>query len=154
MQFVYSVNDKIWGTHHWSSKLLLSSFNSSSSITNLSAHSKVFPQERDEAMLQKEEEEEKEENGRNKGYRTDSQAGTGMVVVLWKCSSHYSAFHWGTTPLSHSLSPILLHIINHHICSLLEEMPQSLVVVGKQQEQHRINSFFGFFFFFYCAAAL
>lgn len=150
---------KIWATHHWSSKLLVSgkcsSSNCSSSITDLSAHSKVFPKG--------ERWRDAPEGGGGIGgggrgggggkwqkivdTELTSQAGTGPVVVLWKALSHYSALHWETTPPHHSLSPIfLLHIINHHICSLLEETPDSLVVVGTQQEQRCINTAFFFFF--------
>lgn len=153
---------KIWATHHWSSKLLVSGSNCSGSncsgsITDLSAHSKVFPKGerwRDAP----------EGGGGGIGggggkwqkivdTELTSQAGTGPAVALWKAPSHYSALHWETTPPHHSLSPIFLpHIINHHICSLLEETPDSLVVVGKQQEQHCINTAFLFFFFLYSAA--
>lgn len=44
-------------------------------------------------------------------------------------------------PLTFYLSlSILLHVINHHVCSLLEKILASLVVVGKQLEQCCINS--------------
>lgn len=39
-----------------------------------------------------------------------------------------------TTPLLLLLLAILLNVINYHICSPLEEIPQSLLVVGKQYE--------------------
>lgn len=80
---------------------------------------KVFPQEGDEAILQQQ-----EENGRKQG-RQNWQWGTGMVAAPWNCSSHYSAFRWGTTPLSLSHC-ILLHVVNHHIYShISEDVPEA-----------------------------
>lgn len=93
-----------WGTHHWTSKLLVSRFSSSSSITDLSAHSRVFPQERDEAMLH-EEDEEGGGGGGGKWQKIGDAELTvkhdrGTVVVLWKRLAHYSVRHRGSSLLS------------------------------------------------------
>lgn len=70
----------------------MSSFSGSSSIRDLSAHSRVFPEERDEAMLHEKGEEEEERKWQKIGdAELTVKHGRRSVVVLWKCSLFSSA---------------------------------------------------------------
>lgn len=118
------------GGHYWSPKL----------FSEQLLHKPVckYSHRTEGAMLRREEE--REENGRKREMQNWQAGGHRNVVP---CSSHYPPFHWEpTTPLlqPHPTRWFLLYVINYHICSLLEKIPESLVVVAKQEEQQCTHS--------------
>lgn len=88
---------------HWSSKLSVSSFGKSATTEASSQTCLHIPKYSHWREMKRCSRRRRGEEGwggegggglaKNRGCRTDSQAGTGMAVVLRKCSSHYSAFH-------------------------------------------------------------